>query len=70
MADGQASSIVLATQETGQISDVVQTNPAAAEEGAAASEELGRTADKKQFSNTSQDTREGLGLYHAPMCSE
>lgn len=63
MADGQASSIVLATQETGQISDVVQTNPAAAEEGAAASEELGRTADKKQFSNTSQDTREGLGLY-------
>lgn len=62
MADGQASSIVLATQETGQISDVVQTNPAAAEEGAAACEELGRTADKKQFSNTSQDTREGLGL--------
>lgn len=39
-SDEQASSIALVTQEIGQISDVVQTNSATAEESAATSEEL------------------------------
>lgn len=39
-SDEQASSIALVTQEMGQISDVVQTNSATAEESAATSEEL------------------------------